>query len=124
MRLSAPIATNSESPEAARTVSGRVLLVDDNAVFARALVRALENRGLEVEWLTHGARVQAALGASEYAAAVIETVLPGSSGLKLLDLARSHAPHLKVIMIAASATLEIAVEAMKRGAADFRLKPV
>src|SRR5437870_2144277 len=104
-------------------MAGRVLVVDDNVVFARALVRALEGHGFAVRWLTHGGRLAASLAEGELDAAVVEAVMPGLSGLRVLDQLAASSPGTKVLMLAASPQLDTAVEAMKKGAVDYLVKP-
>ena len=102
----------------------QVLIVDDNAVFAQRLARCLEARGVAVTLCAHGARVPEALREAAPDVAVVEAVLPGLSGVRLLDYLRSHTPATGVLMVAARGNVETAVEAMKRGAIDYLVKPL
>jgi len=102
----------------------RVLVVDDNAVFARQLVRSLEARGIETIWLTHGSQVPAALEERECDVAVVEAVMPGLGGGRLVDYLRAHSARMGVFVVAASASLATAIEVMKKGALDYLVKPI
>ena len=55
--------------------------------------------------------------------AFIEVMMPGMSGMEVLDHIRTSDPNLLVIVITGYATVESAVEAMKKGAYDFIPKP-
>ena len=55
---------------------------------------------------------------------VLDVRLPDMSGLEVFDRIRQTDPRLPVVIITAHATTEIAIEAMKRGAFEYLLKPV
>ncbi len=55
---------------------------------------------------------------------ISDMVMPGMDGIKLLDEVKKKYPDIAVIMITAHGTIETAVEAMKKGAKDYILKPL
>jgi DNA-binding NtrC family response regulator len=106
-------------------VSERVILVvDDEAVQRTVLAGFLRKRGFEVR---QAASVES--GLAEVAARVVDLVLtdlrmPGGGGLDLLEGVRKINPEVPVIVMTAFGTVASAVDAMKRGAADYLTKPI
>jgi len=102
----------------------RVLLIDDDEVFARVLARALTARGFAVA--TAGTRAEAMNAARELRPdyAVLDLKLGDESGLALIpELLDLHAD-LRILLLTGYASIATAVEAIKRGAWDYLAKPV
>ncbi len=100
-----------------------VLIVDDDRKIRLTLSIFLERKGYRVRDV---ASVAAALNAlKEYRADIVlsDLKMDGDGGLELLAKVRSDYPSLPVVIMTAYATVEKAVEAIKRGAADFIVKP-
>jgi DNA-binding NtrC family response regulator len=106
----------------------RVLIVDDQADFARGLERLVQSEFPDLETATAGSGEQALerLRSDPLAADVMLTDMrmPGMGGMDLLREALAARPHLAVVMLTAYGTIETAVEAVKAGAYDFLTKPV
>ena len=101
----------------------RVLIVDDDLTFQLSLAEVVGGEGFTPVTATTlaDARHQLTEGAPE--AVLVDLHLPDGSGMDLLeDLAGNGPPD--VILITGQATLETAVEALRRGAADYLTKPV
>ncbi|MEW5982923.1 MAG: sigma-54 dependent transcriptional regulator [Acidobacteriota bacterium] len=101
-----------------------VLVVDDEAAQRTVLAGFLRKRGLEA---VPAANAEEAVGIA--AARIVDLVLtdlkmPGKDGLALLDSLRAINPEIPVIVMTAFGTVATAVEAMKRGAADYLTKPI
>ncbi|HSK08559.1 MAG TPA: sigma-54 dependent transcriptional regulator [Vicinamibacterales bacterium] len=101
-----------------------ILVVDDELAQRTVLAGFLRKRGFEV---IQAAAVPDAL--RELSARMIDLVLtdlrmPGASGIDLLEGARKINPEVPVIVMTAFATVASAVDAMKRGAADYLTKPI
>ncbi|MGC3999659.1 MAG: diguanylate cyclase [Anaeromyxobacter sp.] len=101
-----------------------VLLVDDER-FARTVYSDyLRAAGCEVEVAQDA---EAALGLLEHRrfdVLLTDVILPGSSGLDLLTVAKGLDPNLEVVVITALDKVDPAVRAMKAGASDYLVKPV
>src|SRR3954463_10110188 len=98
-----------------------VVVIEDEEKFRRVI-------GLHLASLGYG--VKAAGGAEEGVKlaedadlVLTDLKLPGMSGLELLEKVRAQNAELPVVVMSAFGTVEIAVEAMKKGAADFLPKP-
>lgn len=103
----------------------RLLIVDDEPHIRSGLERGLQH---EVEAIETAGDVNSALdllAAHEFDAMIADVRLPGDrDGLELVNIVRERYPRLTVIVITAHGTVEMAVEAMRRGAFDFITKPV
>jgi two-component system NtrC family response regulator len=106
-------------------VSERVILVvDDEQAQRTVLAGFLQKRGFEV---LQAARVES--GLAEVASRTVDLILtdlrmPGGGGLDLLEGVRKINPEVPVIVMTAFGTVASAVDAMKRGAADYLTKPI
>jgi DNA-binding NtrC family response regulator len=102
----------------------RLLVVDDEPNVQYSLVKSLQSGTLEV--ITAGTARQGIDFVRQKSpdAVILDVRLPDMSGLDAFDEIRRIDPRLPVIIITAFATTETAIEAMKRGAFEYLLKPV
>ena len=101
----------------------RVLVADDEASIRFVLREALEEAGHEVVDVDSGDAAWSQLGESRFDIAFLDIRMPEPTGLELLDRMRGAGIDAAVVVITAQNTLENAVEAMKRGALDYLVKP-
>jgi two-component system nitrogen regulation response regulator GlnG len=101
----------------------RVLVADDEASIRFVLRETLEEEGCEVVDVEDGDRALEELAAGHFQIAFLDIRMPGQTGLELLDRITAMASDVAVVIITAQNTFENAVEAMKRGALDFLVKP-
>ena len=102
-------------------MSRRVLVIEDEEKLRRVVQLQLRASGYEVEL---AATAEEGLAAAERADLVLTDLrLPGMSGLDFLERMHALRPGLPVVMMTAFGSVETAVEAMKKGAADFLVKP-
>lgn len=102
----------------------RVLVVDDEAALRDSLGRALRSQGHAVEQCADVAGALARLAETPLPEALITDIRLGErSGLELIAEARARWPELPILAITAYGSVEVAVEAMRRGAQDFLEKP-
>ncbi len=102
----------------------RILIADDERSIRFVLREALEAAGHEVQEVMDGAEAREILARETFDFAFFDIVMPGASGLELLDEVQSSGPDAPVVVImTAKNTFESAVEAMKRGAFDYLTKP-
>ncbi|MGQ0637587.1 MAG: sigma-54-dependent transcriptional regulator [Planctomycetaceae bacterium] len=101
-----------------------VLLVDDEPNVQYSVSRGLQTEALKVLTAATGCEAIDCIGAERPDVVVLDVRLPDMSGLEALDRIRTLDPHLPVIVVTAYASTETAIEAMKRGAFDYLLKPV
>jgi NtrC-family two-component system response regulator AlgB len=102
----------------------RALIVDDEKNIRRAFLMALESMGHESTAAESGALAIEELKASSYDVAFLDLKLSEESGLDVLQEILSTSPRTAVIIVTAYASVETAVEAMRRGAFDYLPKPM
>jgi DNA-binding NtrC family response regulator len=121
-----------DSPEttrhATRTAEPRVLIADDQSDVLEALRLLLKAEGFVLETASSPAGVLAAVEAREFDVALIDLnyardTTSGEEGLNLLSRIQGIDPTLPVVVMTAWGSVEVAVEAMRRGARDFIQKP-
>jgi two-component system response regulator RegA len=100
-----------------------VLLIDDDAAFASVLARALERRG---QPCGHAADAATALRLARepLSGIVLDLKLGADNGLALIEPLRALQPDAPILLLTGYASIATAVEAIKRGATDYRPKPV
>ncbi len=103
--------------------AARILVADDEKEIVVSCRKILEHAGHEVSTAADGAEALKLLKASRYDLFLVDLKMPGASGLEVLTLARALDPAMMMVMFTAYATLETAVEAVKRGAFDYLAKP-
>ncbi len=101
----------------------RILIVDDEARMCAVLKAALEPEGYAVTTATNGAVAMNALREHTYDLVLTDLRMQGPDGLQVLDSAKKQHPQCEVILMTAYATAQTAVDAMKRGAYDYLIKP-
>ncbi|HSC26276.1 MAG TPA: sigma-54 dependent transcriptional regulator [Vicinamibacterales bacterium] len=116
------------SRQAARPAEPRILIADDQSDVIEALRLLLKGEGFQLETATSPAGVLAAIEAREFDVALIDLnytrdTTSGEEGLNLLSRIQGHDPTLPVVVMTAWGSVEVAVEAMRRGARDFIQKP-
>jgi two-component system response regulator AtoC len=100
-----------------------VLLVEDEAPLRLAIAEQLTDHGFEVAQAESGEQAVAALAEFAFDLVLTDLRLPGIGGAGVLDAAVERYPEIVVIVMTGFGTVKDAVEAIKRGAADFITKP-
>jgi len=108
--------------------TGRVLVVDDQSDILDGLEILLSGYGFSTEAVTDPARVLQALETGRFDAVLMDLnytrgTIAGGEGLELLEKIRSMDSLLPVVVMTAWSSVDLAVEAMRRGASDFVQKP-
>src|SRR2546423_4761369 len=106
----------------------KILIADDQADVLAALRLLLKGEGFEIETASSPAGVSKALESQEVDVVLIDLnyardTTSGSEGLDLLTRIQSADPTLPVVVMTAWGSVDLAVEAMRRGARDFIQKP-
>jgi DNA-binding NtrC family response regulator len=101
----------------------RILLVDDNEVFRRPLQRTLEAAGYAVVAVPSGEDALHVLDRNTVDLVLTDHRLPGMDGVQLITRIKTTHPALATIVMTAYGTIESAVEARRRGADDYLVKP-
>jgi DNA-binding NtrC family response regulator len=102
----------------------RILIVDDEPEISLAFGRMLESSGYETEKAFDGEQALKLLEASGFDLLIIDVGLPRISGIDVLARLREREIEIPTIVISGDGTIDVAVQAVKRGAFDFVQKPI
>src|SRR5688500_3237211 len=100
-----------------------VLVVDDEADLRQLIAESLSADGFEVAQSPDAADAVERIKNFAYDALVVDLRLPDADGMEVLDAALSRYPDILAVMVTGFGGVTEAVSAMKRGAADFLIKP-
>src|SRR5436190_1218959 len=108
-------------------MTGPILIVDDDAAVTASLALLLKQHGQRAVGAQSPDEALALLRAERFVLVIQDMNYSrrttGEEGLALLDAIRAEHPRLPVILMTAWGSIGLAVEGMKRGAADFIAKP-
>ncbi len=100
-----------------------ILIVDDEKNYLLVLKELLGEEGYEVFTAQSALEALGIFQETELDLVITDMKMPGMSGMSLLSVLKEKDLHLPVIMMTAYGTVEKAVEAMKKGAYDYIIKP-
>ena len=103
--------------------AGHLLVVDDDLSVRQFLTIMLERAGHSVRAAASGEDAFGLLDRHEFDLVITDMKMPAISGMDVLERVKEVSPQTEVIMITAYASTDGAVEAMKRGAYDYVIKP-
>lgn len=104
--------------------SGHILIIDDEASLRQTLARILQRAGYEVTTAANGKEGLSLVTEHPFDLLYLDIRMPDVSGLELLKTIHAKFPDLPVILFTAQPDLNSAVEALRRGATDYLLKPL
>jgi DNA-binding NtrC family response regulator len=102
----------------------KILVVDDEKTACESLARVLREEGYEVYEALDGKIAVDLVSKHDFAVALCDLCMPDMDGLEVLDKLREISPQTFVFIITAFATLETAIEALRKGAYDYIMKPI
>ena len=105
-------------------LKGRILVVDDEPLICTILDEGLSREGFECRTAGGGEEALRILEHEPFDALISDLRMPGMSGLQLLEAVRPKYPRLSFLVATAEDSVHVGVTAMKRGAADYLLKPL
>jgi signal transduction histidine kinase len=103
--------------------SAAILVVDDELGMREGCRRALTPLGHVVDTADDLAAARTQISESSYDLVLLDVMMPDGRGIDLIDLIHDRDPDTICIIITGYATVELAVEAVRRGAYDFLSKP-
>ena len=113
-----------EAEPALGPAPGRLLLiVEDDAAFARTLKRSFERREYRVLLAASAEEAQALLKTESPGYAVVDLKLGSASGLTAVQTLSQHDPAMLIVVLTGFASIVTAVEAIKLGACNYLVKP-
>ena len=105
------------------STQANILVVDDEEVMRDSCRQALHRAGHRVKVAADGLEAMNTLKKESFDLIILDLKMPGLNGLDVLQKVKEDDPEAIVIVITGYATVESAVEAMKRGAYDYLSKP-
>ncbi len=106
------------------STTGRILVIDDDAALRQTLARVLQRAGHEVTTAESGEVALSLIDGTRFDLVYMDLRMPGMAGLDVLRLIHEKDPSLPVVMFTAQPDVNSAVEALRRGATDYLLKPL
>jgi two component transcriptional regulator, winged helix family len=100
-----------------------LLLVEDDAKIAEFIIAGMRESGYEVEHATTGSEGLRLAKAKNHDAAVIDIMLPGMDGLRLIEEMRAVGRETPVIILSAKRTVDDRVRGLRAGGDDYLPKP-
>src|SRR5690349_4785084 len=117
------MATVVETPVSIKT-KGRILIVDDEMVVRDSLGKWFTSEGYSARPAAGAREALEIIQQAEFDIALIDIKMPGMDGMELQARLREADPDLTVVIMTGYASVDTAVQALKRGAYDYITKPV
>ena len=108
---------------AEKRVKGKIFVVDDEARICEAVKRALERSGYQVETSLDALDALEKIHQGSWDMVICDIKMPALDGMALLDRIKEYDSNILVLMITGFASIESAVEAVKKGAQEYIPKP-
>jgi DNA-binding NtrC family response regulator len=102
----------------------RVLVVDDEEIIRQSLSFILQKEGYEVEEAANGLEAFGKVEENPPDLVITDIEMPGMKGVELLEKVSQVSPQTFVIIITAYGSIETAIQALRKGAYDYILKPI
>jgi two-component system phosphate regulon sensor histidine kinase PhoR len=100
-----------------------ILVIDDEAVIRDGCIKILKKEGWNFDTIENGRDGIELIKNKNFDILLLDLMMPGISGMEVLQEIKFHAPSIYTIIITGYATIETAIEAMKMGAFDYIPKP-
>lgn len=104
-------------------VDANILLVDDEEIIRKCLVRELRLEHFAVTAVAGGSEAINALENGQYDLVITDLMMPGVDGFAVLKAVKQYAPQAGVIIFTGYGDMSTAIDALRLGADDFALKP-
>lgn len=101
----------------------RIFVLDDNLDMAETIGLMLARAGYQCTVSSESTKALEVIAESQFDLILTDLRMPGLSGMEILEHVKKENPTLPVIILTGYATVDAAVEGMRKGAADFLSKP-
>lgn len=101
----------------------KILLVEDDVMLGEAVVLALRQSGMDVDWARDGIHATNALEGYVYDAVLLDLGLPRREGMDVLRSFRKNGSNVPVMILTARDSVQDRVRGLDAGADDYLLKP-
>lgn len=103
---------------------GSILIADDEQEIRESLSLVLEEEGYQCTRAGNGKEAIQELKEQTFDIIITDLKMPGADGIDVLEAALKHSSETLTIIITAHASVETAIQALRKGAADYILKPL
>ncbi len=100
-----------------------VMIVEDDEGLSRLISDILSDDGQSVTVFHDPYRAVAAFGCEQFSLVITDIKMPGMDGIEVLDQVKRMDPNVPVIIITAHATVDVSIQALRKGADDLITKP-
>ncbi|MEM0967903.1 MAG: response regulator [Verrucomicrobiota bacterium] len=101
----------------------KILIVDDSVIIRRSIERLLEQEGAEIRMAQNGVTALQIFRDFQPGYVTMDLTMPEMDGLSCIKEILNLAPETRILVVSALADKATAIEALKRGAHAFVLKP-
>lgn len=101
-----------------------ILIVDDELNAREGLRKALQDDNRRVEIAADGKEAFEKLSKQSFDLMISDIRMPNMGGMELLEKAKAENPEMDIVMLTAYGTIDMAVQAIKKGAYDYLAKPI
>jgi DNA-binding response OmpR family regulator len=112
-----------EHDTCAITNTSKILIVDDDDELRSNLKVVLEDVGYDINTAQSGEEALTMAEKDHFDVVILDLIMPDTRGMEVLEELRKIAPRTKVVMITAFASIDTAIEAIKKGASGYLPKP-
>jgi DNA-binding NtrC family response regulator len=116
--------TSVAEPTNSVKTKGRILIVDDELVVRDSLGKWFNSEGYSARPVASAREALELIASAEFDIALLDIKMPGMDGMELQARLKEADPDLTVVMMTGYASVDTAVQALKRGAYDYITKPV
>ena len=103
--------------------SMNILVIEDDPVIGKAVQKGLAEAGHECNWTKDGKEGLNLAMSQKFDVVVLDLLLPGESGLNILEQVRRSGINVPIIVLTALGSVDDRVTGLKRGADDYLVKP-
>jgi DNA-binding NtrC family response regulator len=118
-----PLKKKSSPKKPAKVAPARLLVVDDEADFAKLIQTILTQAGYRVDSATSATAAIALQRKNAYDLAILDLRMPEMTGLELLQYLKARDRSIFVILMTAYGSFSVGIEALRQGACDYVAKP-
>lgn len=101
----------------------KLIVIEDDAVLGKALVKGLSEAGHDCQWVKDGATGVSLVTAQPFDAVILDLMLPDLPGLEVLHRVRSQKCQTPILILTALGSVENRVDGLNSGADDYLVKP-
>jgi DNA-binding NtrC family response regulator len=108
----------------AKVNGARIMVIDDEKIVGKMIKSTFEQDGYTVETFVDAQPALARLEEEKFAVVITDLKMKNIDGMQVLETIKAGSPETKVIMITAFASMDAAIEALRKKVDDFFPKPI